>query len=182
MTKIPFDIKYRPQIEWKMCSVNPKYEVSSDGRVRNKKRGNILKNRLTKFGYLEVYLSDPALKKGGRYWRVHRLVAMAFISNPEGKPHIDHIDGNRVNNCVSNLRWCTNDENHAFPLAIQRKRYGHKNMKAVAQYTKDSRLVAKYNSIKEAYRETGICPVTIRKCAHHEYGHKTAGNYYWEFI
>ena len=172
MAKIPFDSKFSSQIEWKTCSVNPKYEVSSDGRVRNKKRGNILKNRLTQFGYIDVYLSDPTLKRGGKYWLVHRLVAMAFISNPEGKPHIDHIDGNRINN----------DENHAFPLATQRKRYGHKNMKAIAQYTKDNRLVAKFNSIKEAYRETGICPDTIRKCAHHEYGHKTAGNYYWEFV
>lgn len=180
--RIPFDIKYKPQIEWKTCTINPKYEVSSDGRIRNKNRGNILKNRLTKFGYLEVCLSDVALKRGHKYWRVHRLVALEFVPNPDDKPHIDHIDGNRVNNHASNLRWCTNDENHAFPLATQRKRYGHKNMKAVAQYTKENHLVARFNSIKEASRETGICPDTIRKCAHHEYGHKTAGNYYWEFV
>ena len=92
------------------------YEVSNLGRVRTLKRattsGVVLKQAV-KHGYMHVCLSKdgkPSTK------RVHRLVAEAFIANPMDKPVVNHIDGDKTNNAVSNLEWATNSENelHSF--------------------------------------------------------------------
>ena len=97
------------------------YEVSNLGRVKRKKGETIykdgriahfsetvLKPTIFKKGYLMVYLSKNANK---RTIQVHRIVADAFIANPENKETINHIDCNKLNNNVSNLEWMTNLEN-----------------------------------------------------------------------
>lgn len=88
---------------------NGKYLVSNLGRVKSLKRNIILKvDTQNKMGYERVTLS-----KGGNTLRysVHRLVAEAFLPNPDNKPHINHIDNNPSNNRVDNLEWCTHSEN-----------------------------------------------------------------------
>jgi len=91
------------------------YQVSDIGNVRslgngispNSKR-RLLRTKKESNGYMRICLQ----KNGGRkYLNVHRLVGFAFISNPENKPCINHIDYNRSNNIVSNLEWCTHSEN-----------------------------------------------------------------------
>lgn len=89
----------------------PQYYVTTDGRVWS----NLRKNGIERFikqteqdGYLSVVLYNDGKPKG---FRVHRLVAQAFIPNPNCKPYINHIDGNRSNNVVTNLEWCTQKEN-----------------------------------------------------------------------
>jgi hypothetical protein len=86
------------------------YEVSSVGRVRNIKRKNKLKNLQTdKAGYkVTVLFNNTHLYK---HVKVHRLVTSAFHLNQQNKSCVDHIDGNRSNNKVSNLRWSTFSEN-----------------------------------------------------------------------
>lgn len=92
------------------------YEVSNLGRVRSLKRATtsgVVLNQAVKHGYMHVCLSKdgkPSTK------RVHRLVAEAFIANPMDKPVVNHIDGDKTNNAVSNLEWATNSENelHSF--------------------------------------------------------------------
>ena len=93
--------------------------VSNLGRVIGRS-GKLLKPQKTNNGYLVV-----------KYWNgkhisnylIHRLVASAFIQNPNNKPEIDHIDTNRMNNCVENLRWVTRIENHSNPIsAINRSK------------------------------------------------------------
>ena len=84
------------------------YEVSTLGNVRRIATGRILKSGLNARGYYTV-----SLCKNGKATtkKIHRLVAIAFIPNPENKECVDHIDNNRKNNNVNNLRWCSNAEN-----------------------------------------------------------------------
>lgn len=112
------------------------YEVSNRGNVKSLsrqikirngkdalKKEKILKLQKTKNGYLSVMLSKERTFLG---FYVHRLVARAFIPNPENKPQIDHIDGSRDNNNVNNLRWCTAKENRNYPIARKRVYESHK--------------------------------------------------------
>lgn len=102
-----------------------RYAVSSLGRVcsfptQRRKYAKILKNKLTKDGYYETALVGDGCKY--KYVRTHRLVASAFIPNPDDKPEVNHIDGNKLNNAVSNLEWVTSSENqkHAYATGLQR--------------------------------------------------------------
>lgn len=90
-----------------------KYQVSDEGQVRNVETGLVLRPGKKPGGYLFVGLADHRISKGRRkkYHHVHRLVAQAFIPNPDDKSDVDHIDGVKTNNHVSNLRWCTRKEN-----------------------------------------------------------------------
>lgn len=84
------------------------YQISDLGRVFSVRRGKLRKLNNTGRGYMQVMLS----KEGRReYPLVHRLVAETFIPNPENKPHINHINGNKSDNRVENLEWCTMSEN-----------------------------------------------------------------------
>lgn len=89
------------------------YGVSKKGEVINLKTQRILKLVKTPHGYLSVGIIFGGKK---RSFRVHRLVAQTFIPNPENKPQVNHIDGDKLNNDVSNLEWVTHTENikHAF--------------------------------------------------------------------
>lgn len=109
---------------WKETQTNPNYMVSDDGRIR-RKGCNKDKYTREKNGYMFAELYHHGDKQ---HVRVHRMVAEAFIPNPEGKPHVNHIDGNKTNNHVSNLEWVTNLENihHAWNTGLCRPSYGMK--------------------------------------------------------
>jgi hypothetical protein len=92
------------------------YEVSTWGRVFNKRTGKYKTPYHHHKGYLRVDLNNG---KGYRHFKVHRLVAKAFIPNPEGKPHVNHIDGNPANNSVTNLEWVTDRENKEKARALR---------------------------------------------------------------
>lgn len=84
------------------------YQVSSWGRVKRVNTGRILKTIIGKDGYIQINLCKHGIQT--RY-KVHRLVAQAFIPNPQNKPQVNHIDEDKENNHVENLEWVTNQEN-----------------------------------------------------------------------
>lgn len=92
------------------------YLISNFGRVKNAKTGYIRKNTLDKQrGYYQMYISFGK-RNFGKTIKIHRAVAQNFISNPYNLPQVNHKDGNKLNNFVDNLEWCTNQENviHAY--------------------------------------------------------------------
>lgn len=100
----------------KPIDLNPKYSVSNLGRVRNNKTNKILSPRnLCGYQRVSFYVDGKPTDL-----RIHRLVAKAFIPNPENKPQVNHINGNKGDNHVNNLEWRTNGENirHAFRTGL----------------------------------------------------------------
>lgn len=102
--------------EWKKIKNYENYSVSRYGQVRNDKTRRILKKIYTN-GYESVSLYHEGKSKR---FRVHRLVAMAFIPNPYNLPCVDHINTIRVDNRVENLKWCTYKENSNNPLTLKK--------------------------------------------------------------
>lgn len=103
----------------------PDYDIDKKGNVRNK-YGKCLKPGKTHKGYLCVYLYDKSHKRKG--FSVHRLVAETFIPNPKHLKEINHKDGNKENNCIENLEWCTGSENvrHSIKIGTHYIPYGQK--------------------------------------------------------
>ena len=80
------------------------YQITYDGRIINKRWGREVKPQKNGKGYLRVFMA-------GKLRFVHRLVADKYIPNPDGKPQVNHKDGNKLNNCADNLEWVSNQDN-----------------------------------------------------------------------
>lgn len=130
------------------------YKVSTLGRVKGKYR--IKSQQDNGKGYLMVRLN----KNGESRWHlVHRLVAKAFIENPQNKPTVNHIDGNRKNNKFNNLEWATYSENNLHSYRSN----GRKSALAVPIYCIETGKI--YKSSYDASKDTGIPQSSINRCA-----------------
>ena len=136
------------------------YEVTTEGNVFSILTGKELKQYTGRSGVLHVTLySDKRYSKA-----VHRLVAETFIDNPECKPQVDHINGNKQDNTVGNLRWCTNEENQKFRVqqCNDGSEYGSNYIGKKVAWGDEV-----FNSIKELARHIanlrGSKPDTVRK-------------------
>ncbi len=148
------------------------YEVSNLGKVRNIKSGIVLKPWVTKDGYLRHCLYKHNKQKK---LLLHRIIATAFIDNPEGKPQINHIDENKLNNDLSNLEWCTERENAIHGTRI--KRVVEKLSIKVIQLDLNDNVINEFESMRQAERETGIDATSISACCSGK--RKSAGRFKW---
>ena len=147
------------------------YAVTSCGKVWSYASKKFLQPYDNHFGYLIVDLSTDGIVK---HRRVHRLVAEAYIPNPENKPQISHLDDNKQNNSVNNLAWATAKEN---------LNHGNWNERIRIRNCTKIRCVETgeiYKSQAAAARDLGICPQSIHHCIHGK--QKTAGGYHWERV
>ena len=108
--------------EWRdIPDYNGVYQVSNFGRIRNTYRNNRVLSQSTTTGYAHVSLNKNGVQKS---FLVHRLVAKAFIPNNDGKPEVNHLDGDKLNNCVTNLEWVTAKENQIHSVKCGLKKSG----------------------------------------------------------
>jgi len=159
------------------------YTLDDKGNIYSVKYKRYLTQRISTSGYLQLDLRVNGITK---CYMVHRLLAEYFIPNPENKPCINHKDGNKLNNNLSNLEWCTYSENlvHAYENNLRSSVKGKSNdykyfRKKVAQIDGHV-VVANYSSITEAAKAvngqcTGICRVCNDK-------RNLYRGYYWRYI
>ena len=184
------------------------YQVSNFGRVKSIPRKvycnggfhiskeKIMKQDQNKSGYWRAHLLKDKVAKT---LLVHRLVAKAFLPNPDSLPDINHKDENPSNNYVDNLEWCTEKYNMNYGTAIERRKVSfvrnesfkkanatkvrNKSRgaeKSVEGTSKDGITTITFRSMSEAERMTGISKGRISDCCH---GRRlSAGGYYWKYL
>ena len=171
----------------KIKSLKFLYEVNRFGVVRNVKSKKIVKGYVEKNGYVRIKFENKCL--GGIVrTTIHRLVAEAFIPNPNNLPEVNHIDRNRANNCVENLEWCTHSENmkHSYNLGINQeplRNHSKETRRKVTNGTNEFESISKAAEwlVEEKLSKnkksaiSGIGAVVRNKI-------KTFGGYSWKYI
>lgn len=166
------------------------YQVSDQGKVRSVERtvkmkrggkeydmhhkGRVLRATVSKDGYEAVQLTKDSKPYT---FKVHRLVARAFLHNPDNLPEVNHRDGNKTNNTVSNLEWCTRSHNikHAFERGLIDKQNMKFNRKKVVR--SDGVI---FDSLTEAADASGSHVSDVSMCCHGRLAH--TGGYGFEFL
>ena len=163
--------------EWRTIRKYPMYEVSSMGRVRsyyNARHGRrviprLLAIKTDRIGYSFIHLKN---EEGRKPLRVHRLVAEAFIPNPESLAEVNHLDENKQNNCVNNLEWSSRLHN------VRYSKIWKTSQTAVNQYDLNHMFIRTWESMSEAARSINVTPQCIF-CAIK--GNRIGAGYYWEY-
>ena len=183
------------QPQWKdIVGYENEYQINQFGEIRTLKdspklkKYDVLKPQISKRnGYVYQMLYKNGKEK---LLRVHRLVAMAFLPNPNNLPQVNHKDGNKQNNSVDNLEWCEQSYNmkHAYknglqiPSENQRKAIINTNklkQKKVCQI-KDGEIINTFSGISEASRQTKISISCISRCCNLK--RKSTNGYEWRFL
>lgn len=181
------DLISRSEEKWKdIQGYEGLYQVSNFGRVKSLERykknnlgskslisKTILKQSISNKGYCRIHLCKDAHKKA---FSVHRLVADAFVPNPNNLTYVNHKDENKKNNRADNLEWC--DCKYNINYGTHNKRISLTKGCAVQAFDKNGQLVMEFHSMCEAERQTGISQQNISNCISGK--RKTAGGYVWK--
>jgi len=174
---------------WRKIRQHKLYEISNYGRLRrwrnSKQEYYICINPLVRVtGYYRKTMQVNG-KSTGQF--IHRLVAEAFIHNPENKPMVNHKDGNKWNNHVSNLEWVTAKENidHAWRTGLQHTNSpnlkGSRPAREINQLTLEGNFIKTWKNARQIHRELGFSNTSISKCCNKEKHHKTVRGFKWEY-
>ena len=173
---------------WKdIIGYENQYEINEKGEVRNKKTKKILSISKSTNGYLKVHLYKNNMLKN---CYIHRLIAEMFIPNPHNYLCVNHKDGNKTNNKIDNLEWCSYSMNnkHAYNNKLKTitnkfknsmKENGIKRRKSVLQYSLDGCLIKEWKSITEIKNTLGFSISNISRCCRNE--QLIANNYIWKY-
>lgn len=153
--------------------VETDYSVSTEGVVR-KDTTNYILSQSSQQDYKFVTLLIAGKQKR---MRVHRMVAETFLDNPEKKPYVNHINGNRGDNNVENLEWVTPSENTQH--AVETGLFVSGRARPVIQYNLDGMQMATFESASEAARQTGGSQSKITMCCRRQ--RQTANDYQWRY-
>ena len=163
---------------WKdVCGYEGLYQVSNKGRVKSIYRyRKVLKPQTSNSGYLRV---DLFKDKARKQFSIHRLVAIAFLPNPENKPEVNHKDECKTNNFLCNLEWVSRKENNRYGTRRQRQKANtdYRNRKVnnanqiqkasipIIQYTKNGTFIKRWNSVSDFCRKNNKKSISpIREC------------------
>ena len=171
---------------WKIVTVNEDYEVSNIGNVRSNKGKTPRVLKPFAYGAKKdentrgKYLSVTLMKNGiGKSYAVHRLVALAFIPNPDNLPQVNHINGVRNDNRVENLEWCDNSYNiwHSYNVL------GNKSTQScsISQYDKNGNFIKEWESIEVASKTLMIHSSSIIEVCKRRKNRKVAGGFIWRY-
>ena len=154
----------------------PNYQISSLGRIWSKTSQRYLKGEIDINGYHRVTMI--AINGKAKHEFCHRLVALAFIENPNNYPYVNHKDENKQNNSVSNLEWCDTKYNNNYGTHQQRGIETKKRNGTFSKRVKCLETGIIYESVAEATRQTGITHITdVCKGKRH-----IASGYHWQYI
>lgn len=157
--------------QWKdVDGYEGRYQISSKGRLKSSATGAILKTFMCGSGYHEIILT----KSGNRKPKlIHRLVAEAFIPNPENKREVNHKDGNKHNNDVCNLEWVTPSENQKHSRSVLGNKSYQRKVLCVE-------LHRTFDSLTAAAKELGLKKPLVWKCCNGK--QETTGGYHWRYV
>lgn len=152
------------------------YDITKDGIITNFKTNKKSKGHLDDVGYLSFQCKID----GKNYHiRIHQLLATKYIPNPNNYPCVNHKDGNKLNNSLDNLEWCSYSYNnkHAYDNRLKKPRTKGTEIVQINIETKEEMQC--FKSIREAGRKTGICSSLICEVCKGKY--KQAGGYIWKY-